>query len=89
MLSHSPGSHSQWVETQIQVWAARLRWEERDPGDEGSQDQDGLPQFLLRPVLSEERTGPPAPCPLHSQGLTYELGSPHTYLQELKSSAGP
>ena len=58
------------------------------PGDEGSQNQDGLPQFLLRPVLSEERTGPPVPCPLHSQGLIYELGSPHTYLQELKSSAG-
>ena len=52
------------------MWTARLQWEERDLGDDGSQDQEGLPQFLLRSMLSEEGTGPPAPCPLHSQGLT-------------------
>lgn len=69
------------------MWAARLRWEERDLADYGSQDQEGLPQFLLRAVASEERTG--APCPL-SPALLRDSSSTedHTYLQELKGSTG-
>ena len=48
------------------MWTARLQWKERDLGDDGSQDQEGLPQFLLRSMLSEEGTGPLplVPCTL-------------------------
>ena len=34
-------------------------------------------------------TFPLVPCQLHSQGLVCEIESEHTYLQELKGTAGP
>lgn len=65
-------------------------WEERDPADYGSQDREGLPQFLLRAVASEERTG--CSCPL-SSALSGDSSSTEDHrtlgLQELKGSAGP